>query len=135
MSAGWSPHCLTAELCLELSKVVAVDDGGYKEKLREKSLKLARRSFDKMVDKGTRSIHMHIAFADCEPILIALDKQYTPILGDTMMVSKRIGSRNRRLTKLNALSAKRDDAPVHELVGERVEPTQLARRGGIIGVF
>ena len=80
-SLGWSLHCLVAELCLELSKISSGQEA-HKAKLQQKSLALARKSFDKMIDKDSESIKFPIAFEDCESILIELDNEYEPIACD-----------------------------------------------------
>jgi len=82
-SLGWSTFCLTAECCLELSKIAhATDQVEYEEKLKQKGLKLAREAFDKIVNKESGKIMFPIAFDDVEYILMTLDNEYEPVARD-----------------------------------------------------
>lgn len=80
---SWSAHSITAELCWELSKLApdASNDqeASYKEKLEQKSLRLARKCSDRMVDWLKREVKLPVLFEDCERVLLALDVEYEPI--------------------------------------------------------
>ena len=80
-SAGWSPHCLMAELCLQLSKVAeqSMELEGYVEPLREKCLALAQRTFEKITDSENGKVKLPIAFEECELLLKELDDEYDPM--------------------------------------------------------
>lgn len=79
-SAGWSPNCLTAELCLELSKLANNHDQQVsKEKLRQKSLALTRTTFEKITDSDNGKVKLPIAFEECELLLRELDDDYDPM--------------------------------------------------------
>jgi len=86
----WSPHSIMAELCLELSKL-ANDDEINKDKLVQKSIKLARGSLEKSIDQmsaGSRlsslrnlmsttiRIEHPMVFGDIDWILSELDNDY-----------------------------------------------------------
>lgn len=88
----WSLHSVMAELCLELSKLVN-DDEMHKDKLVQKSIKLARGSLEKSIDQksaGSRlsslrnlmsttiRIEHPMVFGDIEWILTELDNEYEP---------------------------------------------------------
>lgn len=65
-----------AEACLVLSKFVPSDQQELKEKLQQKSLRLARGTFERVVENGV--VKLPVAFEDCEPILIELDEDFEP---------------------------------------------------------
>ena len=59
-----------------LSKLVSDDQPELKEKLQQKSLMLARGTFERVVENGL--VKLPVAFEDCESILIELDEDFEP---------------------------------------------------------
>lgn len=72
----YSLHCLMAQLCLELSRLT--NDEANKNKLQQKSITLARKTFDKSIDEENERVRFPMAFGDCEWILTELDNEYKP---------------------------------------------------------
>jgi hypothetical protein len=85
----WSHHSIIAELCLELSKLAKNDE--IKDKLVQKSIKLARGSLEKSIDQKTSGSRLSplrnlmsttirikhpMVFGDIDWILAELDNEY-----------------------------------------------------------